>query len=101
MNSSPNPDPQLLLESGPMQIKDFNPKAILRFTGRKCLNCRGEILEHWLRSNGEGQYFCYEIADQVSEGLEPLDETQDALALEIANRWANGAPDELGIKPKR
>lgn len=71
--SSPSTDPQLLLESGPMMIRDFNPKGILRFTGRKCATCSGEILDHWLRDNLDkslkGLYWCTKDGDRWSEGL--------------------------------
>lgn len=71
--SSPNTEPQLLLESGPMMIRDFNPKGILRFTGRKCVTCAGEILDHWLRDNIDkslkGLYWCDKEGTQWSEGL--------------------------------
>ncbi len=30
---SPNDEPQLLLESGPMLLREFNPKGVLRFMG--------------------------------------------------------------------
>jgi len=60
--SSPNTEPQLLLESGPMMVRDFNPKGVLYWTGRKCLTCNGEILDHWLISFADpelkGRYWC-------------------------------------------
>lgn len=64
-----NTDPQLLLESGPMMLRDFNPKGILRFTGRKCVTCDGEIMDHWLRPNTNGEYWCQREGDQASEGI--------------------------------
>jgi hypothetical protein len=71
--SSANTDPQLLLESGPMLLKDFNPKAILRFTGRKCSTCDNEIMEHWLRPNDDpdlrGEYWCSKEGPSFSLGL--------------------------------
>lgn len=69
--SSPNTDPQLLLESGPMQLKDFNPKGVLRFAGRKCMNlsCGLEIMDHWLRPGGDGEYWCQREGGQYSLGI--------------------------------
>jgi hypothetical protein len=67
--SSPNTDPQLLLESGPMQLRHFNPKGILRFQGRKCVTCGGEIMDHWLRNDGTMNYFCTEDGPQTSDGI--------------------------------
>jgi hypothetical protein len=69
MSSSPNTDPQLLLESGPMLIRDFNPKGVLYWTGRKCVTCEKEIMDHWLRKDGSGAYFCAETGPQESEGI--------------------------------
>lgn len=72
-NSSPNTDPQLLLESGPMLLRDFNPKGVLRFQGRKCVTCHGEIMDHWLRPNDDpdlrGEYWCMRDGDQYSQGI--------------------------------
>ena len=73
MRSSANTEPQLLLESGPMLLRDFNPKGILRFTGRKCMTCGGEILNHWLRTSDnadlKGLYWCERDGSQFSEGM--------------------------------
>lgn len=72
--SSGNADPQLLLEDGPMMLRDFNPKGVLRFTGRKCMTCSGEIMDHWLRTNENpdlrGVYWCDKDGTQASEGME-------------------------------
>jgi hypothetical protein len=66
-------EPQLLLESGPMLIREFNPKGILRFTGRKCITCGQEILDHWLRPADDpdlrGEYWCTKDGKQFSEGI--------------------------------
>jgi len=67
--SSANTEPQLLLESGPMMLRDWNPRGVLRFTSRKCMTCGGEIMDHWLRQDGDGQYFCTQDGQQVSEGM--------------------------------
>jgi hypothetical protein len=71
--SSANTEPQLLLESGPMLLKDFNPKGVLRFAGRKCVTCSGEIMEHWLRPSDDpdlrGEWWCTRDGDQFSQGL--------------------------------
>lgn len=77
--SSPNTDPQLLLESGPMLLKDFNPKAMLRFAGRTCVTCGNEIMEHWLRPSDDpdlrGEYWCSKEGNQFSQGI--VDATWD------------------------
>lgn len=71
--SSANTEPQLLLESGPMLLKDFNPKGMLRFAGRKCVTCAGEIMDHWLRPADDAdlraEYWCSETGDQYSAGI--------------------------------
>jgi hypothetical protein len=71
--SSANTEPQLLLESGPMLLRDFNPRAVLRFQGRKCVTCGGEIMDHWLRPNDDqdlrAEYWCSEKGTQFSQGL--------------------------------
>lgn len=71
--SSANVDPQLLLESGPMLLKDFNPKGLLRFAGRKCVTCGNEIMEHWLRPSDDpdlrSEYWCSEKGDTFSQGI--------------------------------
>jgi hypothetical protein len=64
-----NAEPQLLLESGPMKLRDFNPRGVLRFSGRKCVTCGREIMDHWLRS-GSTEYWCHENQNQFSEGIE-------------------------------
>jgi len=71
--SSSNTEPQLLLESGPMLLRDFNPRGVLRFQGRKCSTCSGEIMDHWLRPNDNpdlrAEYWCTKDGDQFSLGL--------------------------------
>lgn len=71
--SSSNTEPQLLLESGPMLVRDFNPKGILYWTGRKCLTCHGEIMDHWLISYADpelkGRYWCDREGKGWSEGI--------------------------------
>jgi hypothetical protein len=71
--SSANTDPQLLTEGGPILLRDFNPKAILRFQGRKCITCGGEIMEHWLRFADDpglrGEYWCSQDGPTFSHGI--------------------------------
>lgn len=71
--SSANTEPQLLSQEGGIRVRDFNPKGILRFTGRKCLTCSGEILDHWIRystdADTQGNYWCSKDGEQFSEGL--------------------------------
>jgi len=67
--SSANTEPQLLLESGPMLLRDFNPRGVLRFAGRKCITCNGEIMDHWLRS-GSSEWWCFANQSQFSDGME-------------------------------
>jgi hypothetical protein len=71
--SSENTDPQLLLESGPMLLRDFNPKGVLRFSGRKCVTCGNEIMDHWLRNHANadirGRYWCTRDGEQFSDGI--------------------------------
>jgi hypothetical protein len=71
--SSANTDPQLLSENGGIQLRDFNPKGVLRFTGRLCRTCQGEILDHWIRYEDNpdlrGEYFCTKTGSQYSEGM--------------------------------
>lgn len=72
--SSPNTEPQLLLESGPMLLRDFNPRGALRFQGRLCVTCGGEIMGHWLRDSPDpelkGLYWCSKDGERFSEGIE-------------------------------
>lgn len=71
--TSANTDPQLLLESGPMLLRDFNPKGVLRFMGRKCVTCGDEIMDHWLRHADDpdlrAEYWCTRDGNQFSEGI--------------------------------
>jgi hypothetical protein len=71
--SSANTEPQLLLESGPMLLRDFNPKGVLRFAGRKCVTCGNEIMDHWLRHADDpdlrAEWWCSERGPQFSQGL--------------------------------
>lgn len=72
--SSANTEPQQLLDSGPMLLRDFNPKGILRFSGRKCVTCQNEIMDHWLRKDMDksllGLYWCTRDGNQWSEGID-------------------------------
>lgn len=71
--SASTDEPQLLSQDGGIMLRDFNPKAILRFTGRKCLTCSKEILDHWLiydeSADARGLYWCDKEAKQWSEGI--------------------------------
>jgi hypothetical protein len=71
--SSSDTEPQLLLESGPMLLRDFNPKGVLRFAGRKCVTCGNEIMDHWLRDSMDaslkGLYWCSKDGNQFSRGI--------------------------------
>lgn len=71
--SSANTEPQLLLDSGPLQLKDFNPRGMLRFAHRTCMTCGGKIMEHWLRPNDDpdlrAEYWCSRDGKQFSEGM--------------------------------
>lgn len=70
---SVNDNPQLLLDSGPILLRDFNPKGILRFQGRKCVTCENEIMDHWLRPSDDpdlrGEYWCTRDGDKYSLGI--------------------------------
>jgi len=70
--SASKDEPQLLSMDGGIMLRDFNPKGILRFTGRKCFTCNGEILDHWLRHSDDtslqGVYWCSKTGSQWSEG---------------------------------
>lgn len=72
--SSANTEPQSLLDSGPMMVRDFNPKGVLRFAGRKCVTCEDEIMDHWLRPADDpdlrGEYWCQREGGTFSLGLE-------------------------------
>ena len=71
--SSANTNPQLLLDTGPMLLRDFNPKGVLRFQGRKCVTCKGEIMDHWLlpylTQEDAGKYWCDRMGQQASDGI--------------------------------
>jgi hypothetical protein len=71
--SSANTEPQLLLESGPMLLRDFNPRGVLRFQRRKCVTCGGEIMDHWLRPASDpdlrAEWWCSKDGNQFSQGL--------------------------------
>lgn len=62
-----------LLADGPITIREFNPKAILRFQDRVCETCENPILGHWLIANPDPElatsYWCDKTATQASTGL--------------------------------
>jgi hypothetical protein len=59
---------RFLLADGPMMLRDFNPRGVLRFTGRKCMTCEQEIMDHWLRA-GSQDYYCSKDGSRTSEGM--------------------------------
>ncbi len=89
--SSPNTDPQLLLESGPMLLKDFNPKGILYWTGRKCVTCHGEIMDHWLISFVDPElkslYWCDREGKEFSEGISDCIYEVEGIAVPLEQEW--------------
>jgi hypothetical protein len=64
---------RLLLADGPMMLRHFNPKAVLRFMGRKCMTCGNEIMDHWLVPHAEqdmrSAYWCDEKGTLASQGM--------------------------------
>lgn len=62
-----------LLADGPVTIREFNPKAILRFHDRVCETCESPILGHWLIANSDPElatnYYCDKLGTQFSTGL--------------------------------
>jgi hypothetical protein len=71
--SASKDEPQLLSQDGGIQLRDFNPKAILRFAGRRCITCNGEIMDHWLRYQDDpdlrAEYWCSRTGNQFSQGI--------------------------------
>jgi hypothetical protein len=71
--SSANTEPQLLLDSGPMMLRDFNPKGVLRFQNSKCVTCDGGIMDHWLRPNDDpdlrAEWWCTKDGNVFSQGI--------------------------------
>jgi hypothetical protein len=71
--SAPLNEPQLLTASGPILLRDFNPKGVLRFSGRKCMTCGNEIMDHWLRPVDDpdlrAEYWCTKDGNSFSQGL--------------------------------
>jgi hypothetical protein len=72
--STSNPEPQLLSQEGGIQLRHFNPKAVLRFEDRKCITCKNEILNHWLiyakDPDLRSEYWCDKEGTRYSEGIE-------------------------------
>lgn len=62
-----------LLADGPKTIREFNPKAVLRFQDRYCETCDKCILDHWLIANAapelRGEYWCDVEGKRFSTGL--------------------------------
>lgn len=73
MSDAPHPEGRRLLVDGPKTIKEFNPRAILRFSDRVCETCDGPILEHYLIASSDpetlGVYWCDKEAQRFSTGL--------------------------------
>lgn len=71
--SASKDEPQLLSQDGGIQLRHFNPKAILRFQGRKCVTCGGEIMDHWIRHADDpdlrSEYWCSKGGNQFSQGI--------------------------------
>jgi hypothetical protein len=64
---------RLLLADGAMMLRDFNPRGVLRFTGRKCMTCGQEIMDHWLVPHAAQElrsaYWCDKLGTMRSEGM--------------------------------
>lgn len=73
MDEKSAPVGRRLLVDGPMTVREFNPKAILRFQDRFCETCDGCILDHFLISSPDperlGSYFCDKEGKRFSTGL--------------------------------
>lgn len=58
---------------GYIRLDAFNPSAIERFMGRKCVTCNEEIMTHWLINSPnpelKGYYWCDKEGKQPSEGI--------------------------------
>jgi hypothetical protein len=71
--SSANTEPQLLSENGGIQLKDFNPRGVLRFADRLCRTCNGPIMDHWLIHEKDpdlrAEYWCDREGTQFSQGM--------------------------------
>lgn len=57
-----------------MLVRDFNPKGVLYWTGRRCVTCKQEIMDHWLINfvdpDLKGQYWCDKEGRMFSEGID-------------------------------
>lgn len=64
---------RFLLADGPKTVREFNPKAVLRFADRMCETCNGCILDHYLIAHDDpelrGNYWCDKEGKQFSTGL--------------------------------
>lgn len=73
MDENSAPLKRKLLADGPKTIREFNPKAILRFSDRYCETCNVCILDHYLIATSDpekvGSYFCDVTGDKISTGL--------------------------------
>lgn len=62
-----------LTASGPITLRELNPKAIARFDSRVCETCESPILGHWIIPNDDPElatsYWCDRLGTQASEGL--------------------------------
>jgi len=72
-SSSANTDPQLLSEVGGIQLRDFNPKGMLRFGERVCRTCDGPIMDHWIIHSKDpdlrSEYWCNREGTRFSDGM--------------------------------
>jgi hypothetical protein len=64
---------RLLLADGPMMLREFNPRAVLHFMGRKCMTCGQEIMDHWLVPHKDQEmrsaYWCDRLGTLASQGI--------------------------------
>ena len=65
---------RLLLADGPMMLREFNPRGVLHFMGRKCMTCGQEIMDHWLvpheNQDMRSSYWCDRMGTLASQGME-------------------------------
>lgn len=63
----------IVVGASPKTLAQMNPKGILQFRHRVCLNCRRSIMGHWILPFLDGQkraeQYCYRDGSQTSEGM--------------------------------